>query len=39
MVLLESQLTDHRESQNHWIAGDPVGKLWYMNSGYGRLAP
>lgn len=27
MVLLESQLTDHRESQNHWIAGDPVGQI------------
>ena len=27
MVLLESQLTDHRESQYHWIAGDPVGQI------------
>jgi para-aminobenzoate synthetase component 1 len=27
MVLLESQLNEHRESQYHWIAGDPVGQI------------
>jgi para-aminobenzoate synthetase component 1 len=27
MVLLESQLNEHRESQFHWIAGDPVGQI------------
>ena len=27
MVLLESQLNEHRESQYHWIAGVPVGQI------------
>lgn len=27
MVFLESQLNEHRESQYHWIAGDPVGQI------------
>ena len=27
MVLLESQLTEHRESEYHWIAGDPAGQI------------
>ncbi len=27
MVLLESQFNEHRESQYHWIAGDPVGQI------------